>query len=79
MLIQKYTVFILGKFLTISLRLTYHCIRKGLIILALKFSIISPLTKKLPCDVKRLKLYLGKYLHPKSLYTLEEYFKSAKS
>ena len=31
--------------------------------------------KKLPCDVKRFKLYLGKYLHLKSFYTLEEYFK----
>jgi hypothetical protein len=42
MLIQIYTVLILGKVLTfISHRLTYHCIRKGLTILALKFLIVS--------------------------------------
>jgi len=35
---QKYTFLIPGKILTfISLRLTYHCIRKGLTILTLKF------------------------------------------
>jgi hypothetical protein len=43
MSIQKYTVLIPGKILTfISLRLTYHCSRKGLIILALKVLIVSP-------------------------------------
>jgi len=66
MLIQKYvyTVLILGKILTfISLRLTYHCIRKGLTILALKFLIVAlQHKKKLSCDVIRLKLDLGKYL-----------------
>jgi len=42
MLIQKYTVLIPGKILTsISLRLTYHYIRQGLTILALKFLIVS--------------------------------------
>ena len=45
MLIQKYTVLVLDKILTfISLRLTYHCIRKGLPIQALKFLIVSPPT-----------------------------------
>ena len=42
MLIQKYTVLILGKILTfISLKLTYQSIRNGLTILALKFLIVS--------------------------------------
>jgi hypothetical protein len=31
------------------------------------------------CDVKTLKLKLGKYLHLKSFYTLEEYYDSCKS
>ena len=45
MSIQKYMVSILGKILTfINLKLTYHCIRKGLTILALKFLIVSPPT-----------------------------------
>ena len=43
MSIQKYTVSVLGKILTfISLRLTYHCIRKGLTMLVFKFLIVSP-------------------------------------
>jgi hypothetical protein len=35
--------------------------------------------RNLSCDVKRFKLELGKYLHLKSFYTLEEYYSSCKS
>ena len=86
MSIQKYMVLIPGKILTfISLRQNYHCIIKGLIILALKLLTVSPPTQQeLSCDVKRFKLDWGKhlhlkYLHLKSFYTQEEYFNSAKS
>jgi len=47
MLIQKYMILILGKILTIILRLTYHGIGKGLTILALKFLIVSLQTQKI--------------------------------
>jgi hypothetical protein len=77
MQIHKYAVLIPGKILTfISLRLTYHCIRKGLTVLALKVLIVSP--PKLSCDVKSFKLDLGKYLLLKSFCTPQEYFNSAK-
>jgi len=43
------------------------------------FSISTSNIKKLSFNVTRFKLDLGKYLHLKSFYTLEEYFNSAKS
>ena len=35
--------------------------------------------RNLPYDIKRFKLELGKYLHLKSFYTLEEYYDSCRS
>jgi hypothetical protein len=35
--------------------------------------------RNLSCDVKRFKLELGKCLHLKSFYTLEEYYNNCKS
>ena len=43
------------------------------------FNNLPPKIRNLSCDVKRFKLELGKYLHLKSFYTLEEYYTSCKS
>jgi hypothetical protein len=43
------------------------------------FNNFPPNIRNLSCDVKRFKLELGKYLHLKSFYTLEEYYNSCKS
>ena len=43
------------------------------------FNNLSPNIKNLFSDVKRFKLELGKYLHLKSFYTLEEYYDSCKA
>jgi hypothetical protein len=43
------------------------------------FNNLPPNIRNLSCDVKRFKLKLGKYLHLKSFYTLEEYYNSCKS
>jgi hypothetical protein len=43
------------------------------------FNNLPPNIRNLPYDVERLKLELGKYLHLKSFYTLEEYYNSCKS
>jgi hypothetical protein len=43
------------------------------------FNNLPPNIRYLSCDVKRFRLELGKYLHLKSFYALEEYYNSFKS
>jgi len=54
--------------------------QKGVYYSGLKvFNNLPPNIKKLFSDVKRFKLEVGKYLHLKSFYTLEEYYDSCKA
>jgi len=43
------------------------------------FNNLSPNIRNLSCDAKRFKSEVGKYLHLKSFYTIEEYYNSCKS
>jgi hypothetical protein len=49
----------------------YHC--------KSKFNNLPPNIRSLFSDVKRFKLEIGKYLHLKFYYTLEEYYNSRKA
>jgi hypothetical protein len=54
--------------------------QKGAYYSAIKvFNNLPPNIINLSCEVRRFKLELGKYLHLKSFYTLEEYYNSCKS
>jgi len=58
--------------------LTLH--QKGAYYRGIKvFNNLPPNIRNLSYDVKRFRLELGKYLHLKSVYTLEEYYNSCKS
>jgi hypothetical protein len=43
------------------------------------FNCLPSNIRDLSCDVKRFKSELGKFLHLKSVYTVEEYYNSCKS
>jgi len=53
--------------------------QKGVYYTGIKvFNNLPPNIRNLSCDAKRFNSELGKYLHLKSFYTIEEYYNSCK-